>query len=175
MADLDNLLGNLEATEDGLAKNHQIPKSTLHKSAQESTQPDHSDNEQDEITPYERLKRAWMQERACPELLPYDEEVVVYFMDLLASQQDEVDNIHQQLKETPANNNIRQSAASHAATVEAHEMVSSLAINLFKMEIDRVQFILTDLFRTRLIKLETCALFNRQIIDRMSDQEVSLF
>ena len=43
------------------------------------------------------------------------------------------------------------------------------------MESDRVRFLLADLTRTRLAKIENHALHNRDLVDRMSAEEVEYF
>jgi hypothetical protein len=196
MADLDNLLGGLDQhqpeDDNNLGKENRSyekqsmgNKDTSQRTLDDGeldTQQDEYDNTGESISPYERLKRAWMQELACPELLPYDDEVIAYFMNLLSSQEDDIEQIQQHglgnttstsnTNNTVSNTNIRQSSATHAVAQEANQMISALSINIMKMEMDRVRFMLTDLLRARLWKLETYALYNRKIIDRMSDDEV---
>merc|ERR1712032_585780 len=51
--------------------------------------------------------------------------------------------------------------------------IASLVASIYKMDADRVRFIITDLARTRLTKIENNALYMRNMVDRMSDHEVS--
>mmetsp|Transcript_28675 Transcript_28675/g.42213 ORF Transcript_28675/g.42213 Transcript_28675/m.42213 type:complete len:295 (-) Transcript_28675:236-1120(-) len=97
---------------------------------------------------YEQLKMLWSSELACPELLPHDAETVALHVELLRGQEETIDDLSEQSE------------------------LSSLAASIYKMEADRVRFILSDLSRTRLAKVENHALHNRELADRMTDEEV---
>ena len=158
MADLNNLLGNLHDEEDGGEDEDEY---NMRKKGQY-----YEDDEDDEIrnnktynttdtqfypdgitsvpTVYGQLKIAWNQELACPELMPYPQELMDYFLNLVATQED----------------------------VIAADTNRTIALDILKIELDRVKFILADLLRTRIHKIEKYALYNRNVLNRMSDDEV---
>ena len=110
---------------------------------------------------YERLKSLWSQEVMCPELLPNDPDTVALHAELLQGQEDTIE----ELKE-------RAAAGLGIGGGADEPMLASLAASIYKMEADRVRFLLADLTRTRLAKIENHALYNRELVDRMSDEEV---
>ena len=109
---------------------------------------------------YELLKSLWAQELMCPELLPHDIETITLHLELLQGQEETIGEL--------------QDAAVAVGGGAADPMLSHLAAGIYKMEADRVRFLLADLTRTRLAKLENHALHNRELVDRMSEDEVSI-
>mmetsp|Transcript_12094 Transcript_12094/g.26879 ORF Transcript_12094/g.26879 Transcript_12094/m.26879 type:complete len:346 (+) Transcript_12094:82-1119(+) len=120
------------------------------------------DDEADTDLEYEQLKSLWCQELMCPELLPHDVETVGLHTELLRGQEDTVEELQQ-----------RVASGGGGDGDAADPMLSSLAAGIYKMEADRVRFLLADLTRTRLAKIENHALHNRELVDRMSDEEVA--
>mmetsp|Transcript_7941 Transcript_7941/g.11416 ORF Transcript_7941/g.11416 Transcript_7941/m.11416 type:complete len:353 (-) Transcript_7941:87-1145(-) len=113
---------------------------------------------------YAHLKTLWKQEVNCPELLEHDTETIGLFMELLQGQEDSIDKL------------LDQSAPSSSRKRSARSLdrnLASLVACIYKMDADRVRFMLTDLARTRLSKIEQHALFMRNMVDRMSEEEIS--
>ena len=110
---------------------------------------------------YEQLKALWTSELACPELLPHDADNIVHNMEELAGQEEIIDELLQRSKEQ------RQSSREGASGE-----VASLVAQITKMDMDRTRFMLVDLARTRMAKIENHALHNRTLLDRMTDEEV---
>lgn len=105
---------------------------------------------------YSMMKIFWAQEMNSPELLPHKTELYSMLLALLGHKQDILDELHSQTQNG-----------------QVDPSLSSLAANICKMDIDRLSFLLADYTRTRLEKIEMHALYNRSLIDRMSDAEVS--
>jgi hypothetical protein len=128
---------------------------------------DNDDNEDDEdqnINPdYEQLKGLWMSELACPELLPADAETIAQNVEDLVQKEEVIDELLQSSKS--------QRQSRDAASGE----VASLVAQITKMDLDRTRFMLVDLARTRMAKIENHALHNRTLIDRMTEEEVSVY
>mmetsp|Transcript_21058 Transcript_21058/g.32137 ORF Transcript_21058/g.32137 Transcript_21058/m.32137 type:complete len:240 (-) Transcript_21058:36-755(-) len=113
--------------------------------------------DQAEDAEYEQLKRWWTQELASPDLMPYDEECIDMHLDLLQGQEDIIDRLMEG----------ERGAASHSIT--------ALEVSVYRMEIDRLRFLLADLARCRLAKIEKYALHIRgspEQLDRLSDKEI---
>jgi hypothetical protein len=98
---------------------------------------------------YARLKAAWIRELQCPELLPYDQDTISLELELIEGQQDAID------------------AFTSTSNVDA------LINQIYRLDVERTKYVVTDLLTTRLNKVEDHALYNRTLVDRMSDQEVS--
>ena len=111
---------------------------------------------------YQELRRLWIQEKNCPELLPHNTEIMNHHIQLLNDKEDIIDELQDQAAEprTPGNSD---------------PLLASLVASIHKVEADRIRFILADLTRIRLGKIENHALHNRTLLDRMSDQEVRLY
>mmetsp|Transcript_14774 Transcript_14774/g.32105 ORF Transcript_14774/g.32105 Transcript_14774/m.32105 type:complete len:323 (+) Transcript_14774:148-1116(+) len=109
---------------------------------------------------YEQLKALWTSELACPELLPHDAETVVQNVDELEKKEEIIDELLQRSKQQ------RQSR-------EASGELASLVAQITKMDSDRTRFMLVDLARTRMAKIENHALHNRTLVDRMTEEERS--
>lgn len=104
----------------------------------------------EEDSDYAQLKRLWKLEMNCPDLMPYDAETIGLQMELLEGQ----DEILEKL----------------GACFEP--ALAPLMGSIYKMDADRVRFMLTDLTRMRLSKIEEHPLYMRDMIERMSDDEV---
>ena len=104
-------------------------------------------------------KTLWAQELLCPELLPRDNVTLDSQLELLRNQEDTIEELQERV-------------ASGDASDSTDPLLASLAAGIYKMESDRVRFLLADLTRTRLAKIENHALHNRDLVDRMSTDEV---
>ncbi|KAL7531446.1 hypothetical protein ACHAXR_004046 [Thalassiosira sp. AJA248-18] len=109
---------------------------------------------------YEQLKALWTSELACPELLPHDAETVVQMVDELDKKEDVIDALLQRSR-------------SQRQSREASGELASLVAQITKMDSDRTRFMLVDLARTRMAKIENHALHNRTLLDRMTEEETS--
>jgi hypothetical protein len=103
---------------------------------------------------YATLKRLWSQEINCPELLPHDKDTMSLLMELLESQEDSIDKLK---------TNTSTSGDSN---------MSSLVASIYQMDAARVRFMMTDLGRTRLSKIERHVFHLRDHVDLMSPEEV---
>ena len=104
---------------------------------------------------YSRLKRLWQHEVACPELLPMrkgDDE----------GDQDIFEEIAQQLKNRED---------THAALLEGNDDLNTLLASILKVDMDRTKFMLADLMRTRLMKIQDYPIHMKELTDRMTDIE----
>lgn len=98
---------------------------------------------------YARLKAAWIKEMLCPELLPYDHDTISLEQELIEGQEETID------------------------ALTSTKNVDALVAHIYRLDVERTKFILSDLLVTRLNKLEAHALHNRTLLDRLSDKEVS--
>jgi GINS complex protein len=98
---------------------------------------------------YCRLRSNWVLELQSPELMPYDTELVSLEMELLEAQEDALD------------------------TIQSKDFMDILMSQVYRLDLERTKFILSDLLTTRLNKLEDHVFHNRTQIHRMSDYEVS--
>jgi hypothetical protein len=119
---------------------------------------------------YETLKALWTSELACPELLPHDAETILQIVDDLSAQENIINDLVQRSKQPPP---LPQSLTSRGGgeggpTAE----LASLVAQITKMDSDRARFMLVDLARTRMAKIENHAFHNRTLVDRMSEEEV---
>ena len=111
---------------------------------------------------YEQLRTLWISELVCPELFPNNDEIVSVHADLLPEIEESIDELIQQSRQQ------RQSSRDGHASGE----LASLMAQISKMDLDRTRFMLVDLARTRMAKIENHALHNRTLVDRMTEQEV---
>ena len=114
---------------------------------------------------YEQLKSSWYQELASPELLYADAEIVSLHVDVLEGQEETIDDL---LLRSKHQHNPRQQKDGGASGE-----LASLVAQITKMDLDRTRFMLVDLARTRMAKIENHALHNRTLVDRMTAEEVS--
>jgi GINS complex subunit 4 len=94
--------------------------------------------------------------------MPSDNEIVSVHVDVLEGQEETVDDLFQRSKQQ------RQSR-----DVGASGELASLVAQITKMDLDRTRFMLVDLARTRMAKIENHALHNKTMVDRMTEEEVS--
>ena len=121
---------------------------------------DEEEHDGQNINPdYEQLKGLWTSELACPELLPSDAETIEHCVDELTKKEEIIDELLQRSK-------------TQRPTREASGEVASLVAQITKMDLDRTRFMLVDLARTRMAKIENHALHNRTLVDRMTEEEV---
>ena len=104
---------------------------------------------EDEGHHYSRLKRWWQQELACPELLPLEEDMVKEVTEELERREETI-----------------------AALSEKNGDIESLLGSVLKVDMDRAKFMLNDLMRTRLTKIQEFPVHMIDLVDRMSEQEV---
>jgi len=123
---------------------------------------DADDEEEDEIASaaYAKLKDIWTQELDSPELLPYDEETIRTLTEALKRQEERIDDI------------LTYGGAGGGGSALASANLDALAVNLLRVDADRVKFVICSLLRERLRKIEEHPLHMRQFVDRMSDAEV---
>lgn len=121
---------------------------------------------------YEQLKALWTSELACPELLPHDSETIAQNINDLAEKEELVDILHQRsrMQGTSAGGGGRQSSRVEQQGVSGE--LASLVAQITKMDLDRTRFMLVDLARIRMAKIENHALHNRTLVDRMTEEEV---
>lgn len=105
---------------------------------------------------YAALKRLWKQEVNTPALQPHDSETIGLFLELLEGQEETIDKI--------SSGDVR----------NMDPALAPLMASIYKMDADRVRFMLTDFTRTRLDKLEAHPLYMRDMVDRMSNEEVNI-
>ena len=131
--------------------------------SQDSLEEGDEDGEGRALDPdYEQLRSLWISELVCPELFPNNDEIVSVHADLLPEIEESIDELIQQSRQQ------RQSSRDGQASGE----LASLMAQISKMDLDRTRFMLVDLARTRMAKIENHALHNRTLVDRMTEQEV---
>ena len=99
---------------------------------------------------YSKLKRLWQQELACPELLPLDEETLKEITEELESREQAIAELGEQSGD-----------------------IETLLGSVLKVDTDRARFMLSDLLRARIWKIQQHPMHMRDLIGRMSDAEVS--
>mmetsp|Transcript_56114 Transcript_56114/g.63505 ORF Transcript_56114/g.63505 Transcript_56114/m.63505 type:complete len:292 (-) Transcript_56114:114-989(-) len=111
---------------------------------------DEQDNEQlvsNEL--YEKLHQLWLQERHCPELLEYDEEMVQKLLNSFEEREETIDE-----------------------ESDSRNAVELLMSNLQQQDLDRAKFVLSDWLTHRLQKIESHPLHMRTKVDSMSQNEI---
>lgn len=98
---------------------------------------------------YTKLHRHWFQERHCPELLEFDEDMA---QDIKTHLEDRRDWLDQQDGVTDA--------------------VEDLMVTFTQMDTERVRFVFSDWLTRRLAKVEAHPLYMREKVDHMSDGEL---
>lgn len=98
---------------------------------------------------YGKVHQQWLQERHCPELLKYDEEVVQQIQAQFEDRQRQTDDL-----------------------VDSQEPVDVLMANLAQQDLDRAKFVLSDWLTNRLHKIESHPLHMREKIEQMSQNEI---
>lgn len=188
MADLNNLLGELEAAtssddattvesipeapredEEDLAPPPEVPpalEEAIRARDQTPFSPDFDDHKvldirgddsggenEEEDQDYAHLKRLWKQEMLCPDLLPYDTDLVSLQAELLEGQEESIDQLLERASSRESN-------------------VTSLIASVYQMDANRASYMLSDLLATRLTKIEDHPLHMREMVSRMSENEV---
>jgi GINS complex subunit 4 len=112
---------------------------------------DVQDDEQQNISNelYEKLHQLWLQERHCPELLKYDEDMVQGLLRSFEEREEMIDE-----------------------SSDSHNAVELLMSNLQQQDLDRARFVLSDWLTHRLQKIESHPLHMRIKLDDMSRNEV---
>ncbi|KAG7349546.1 hypothetical protein IV203_012143 [Nitzschia inconspicua] len=123
------------------------PTMMMHNPYEETTQ-----REQQDIVPnelYSKLQHHWLQERHCPELLPYDKDMVQAFLQDFEENQEKLDELM---------------TSSHADEL--------LIGNILQQDLDRAKFVLSDWLTQRLNKMEQHPFhILDEKFDHMSEQE----
>eukprot|EP00580_Thalassiosira_gravida_P016491 CAMPEP_0201657740 /NCGR_PEP_ID=MMETSP0494-20130426/880_1 /ASSEMBLY_ACC=CAM_ASM_000839 /TAXON_ID=420259 /ORGANISM="Thalassiosira gravida, Strain GMp14c1" /LENGTH=343 /DNA_ID=CAMNT_0048134633 /DNA_START=15 /DNA_END=1046 /DNA_ORIENTATION=+ len=140
-------------------------------------QDDDDDDDDDDgrnINPeYEQLKGLWTSELACPELLPHDAETVLDAEEL-TRQEEVIDELLRRSKQQKAQQRMGMGRSSFGgADNGASGELASLAAQITRMDLDRTRFMMVDLARTRMAKIENHALHNRTLVDRMTEEETA--
>lgn len=120
---------------------------------------------------YEQLKQIWISELTSPELMPHDSETVALHVEVLAGQEESVEDLWRMSRVHHGEEGGGNGRTGGGPTGE----MASLMAQILKMDLDRTRFMLVDLARSRMAKIENHALFNRELVDRMTDEEVSPF
>jgi len=118
---------------------------------------------------YEQLKHLWISELTSPELMPHDSETVALHVEVLAGQEESVDDLWGMSRVHHGDGGRGNGRTGDGPTGE----MASLMAQILKMDLDRTRFMLVDLARSRMAKIENHALFNRELVDRMTDEEVN--
>jgi len=125
---------------------------------------------------YETLKALWTSELACPELLPHDAETVLQIVDDLSAQEEIINDLLLRSKQPPPllpqSSTSRGGGGGGGGRPRPTAELASLVAQITKMDSDRTRFMLVDLARTRMAKIENHAFHNRTLVDRMTEEEV---
>jgi len=155
--EIDNEEGNVipAALQEALLRQGNQFYDDTQTSTQEGDQDIYDDAEVEagESEDYKALKQMWIHELNTTELCRYDEE---FMGDLLAI-------MHHTEKDLEG---LEKGDEGTDPTLK------SIATHIFKMDIDRMSFLLADFMRVRLEKIERYALHNRDCHDLMSTSEV---
>ena len=89
-------------------------------------------------------------------------------MDLLEGQEESIDDLLQRSKGGGG-------GGSGSNTTSASGELASLMAQIMKMDLDRTRYMLVDLARVRMAKIENYALHNKTLVGRMTEEEVSIF
>jgi hypothetical protein len=110
------------------------------------------EHEKQKIVPnelYGKLQQHWLRERHCPELLPYDEEMVRTFLEDFEENQEKLDDL--------------------MTSSQADELLIG---NILQQDLDRAKFVLSDWLTQRLNKIEQHPLYNlNEKMEHMSEHE----
>jgi GINS complex subunit 4 len=117
-----------------------------------------------EDLPYTQLQHLWTQEIHSPELLFYDDETIRGLTQAVEQQEEEIENM-----DSPEYYNENDGAAGGGGN---DKNMKALVQSVLKIDADRVKFLLSDVLRRRLTKIEEHPLHMRTLTDRMSDGEV---
>lgn len=191
MADFQNLIGEIDSTQHtqenddeptfelpeqdvATTRGASIPAALLEEEARREeqeretylTQNTHDEEEDgNKLSPdedYEALKRLWIQELNSTDLLKYDHEIIPMLMEMVSAQEEVIEQFQEQ---------AHQNSSLSVGQVDSD--LASLAASICKLDLDRICFLLADLSRIRLGKIEKYPFHNVEHLDLMSDQEVS--
>ena len=98
---------------------------------------------------------------ACTELLPHDDKTILQIVEEFLAKEVIIDKLLQRSKQPP-----------QSSREGVPEELASLVAQITKMDSNRTQFMLIDLARTRMAKIENHALHNRTLINRMTKEKV---
>jgi len=113
---------------------------------------------------YEHIKKLWIQEINTDEILKYDDEIIPMLMEALPHQEEVIEQFQEQTHHNPSN----------ASLGNVDSDLASLAASICKLDMDRMCFLLADLSRVRLGKIEKYPIHNVEKLDQMSEEEVSV-
>lgn len=114
---------------------------------------------------YEVIKHLWVQELNCAELLPYQHVQMEMLMELTEGQEDTLLDLQS------GNDN-------GGSDINVDPTLASIAAGICKMDMDRIKFLLSDLLRVRIEKIErywmhlTTTMNEDEMVQRMSIGEV---
>jgi GINS complex subunit 4 len=117
-----------------------------------------------EDLPYTQLQHLWTQEIHSPELLFYDDETIRGLTQAVEQQEEDIENM-----DSPDYYNENNGAGGGGGN---DKNMKALVQSVLKIDADRVKFLLSDVLRRRLTKIEEHPLHMRTLTDRMSDGEV---
>jgi GINS complex subunit 4 len=114
-----------------------------------------------EDLPYTHLQQLWTQEIHSPELLFYDDETIRGLTQAVEQQEEHIENM-----------DLPEYSDEPGAGGGNDKNMKALVQSVLKIDADRVKFLLSDVLRRRLTKIEEHPLHMRTLTDRMSDGEV---
>lgn len=119
---------------------------------------------------YTHLRNWWIQELNSPELLQYDEELILDAIHAIETQNECIDNV--------SNNDTDDDEQEQNYILHTgNKNLDAMLISLIRIDLERMKFILCDLLKIRLNKIEKYPLHHILEIDmrdRMSTQEVRI-
>lgn len=175
MADLYNLLDEIDNPQENLSEEDwdeagreqlELPPALVEAERRKHTQqqpstPDAADERVDlhdflqpkEIfdLPYARLNLLWSQEHSSPELLPYDAETIETMIEAIKRQEERIDDMD---------------------SLTGNANIDALTASLMKVDMERVKFLICNMLKQRLHKIESYHLHLRDNVESMSDNEV---
>jgi hypothetical protein len=105
---------------------------------------------------YHRLGKLWAQECHSPELVPFDHDTIA--------------TMSEELRSVASGETINDIALQNAVAGNAN--MQALVESILRIDADRLKFLLADLLKRRLAKIEAHPLHMRTKTDRMSEHEV---
>jgi DNA replication complex GINS protein SLD5 C-terminus len=105
---------------------------------------------------YHRLGKLWAQECHSPELVPLDHDTIAA--------------MSEQLRSAASGETINDIALQNA--IAGNASMQALVESILRIDADRLKFLLADLLKRRLAKIEAHPLHMRSMTDRMSEHEV---
>lgn len=108
---------------------------------------------------YSKLHHFWHQEKNCPELLEYDNEMVEQVKEQIEARQEWIDQLLEDIT----------TAGLNAGEASVQNLLATLA----QVDLDRVKYVLANWLAQRLSKIEAHPLHMRERVDHMSDAELA--